>query len=245
MKKNSNKNSNTREDLKYFVDDEAIRNRLKNLSEASKGRSKNQFSKESQYSRRSISRWTSDDAKFGGKSVQVLHEYHKFYKVSVSTLLYGHSETGPVPFALFRSLRESPILESMENSMFDVIPEKADTDTFDVTKISKRLKALRKESKCRQRDLAENFGCSRQCISNLEKGKNTLTVEMMVKYQNYFDVDAEYILYGEIRDVEKIERYLEEVHRYIEQKQKEIEEVRSVMEHIKKELEEVKIYPEI
>lgn len=67
---------------------------------------------------------------------------------------------------------------------------------FDPDDICRRLKKLRKEAELTQEQLADKIHCSRENISNYERGKNTLSFDSLVEYMNVFHVSADYILFG-------------------------------------------------
>ena len=59
---------------------------------------------------------------------------------------------------------------------------------------SERVKALRRESKLSQAELAEQIGVSQQCISEWERGKTDPTLTFIVKLSDIFNVSADYIV---------------------------------------------------
>ena len=59
---------------------------------------------------------------------------------------------------------------------------------------SERVKALRRESKLSQAELAEQIGVSQQCISEWERGKTEPTLTFIVKLSDIFNVRADYIV---------------------------------------------------
>ncbi len=59
---------------------------------------------------------------------------------------------------------------------------------------SERVKALRRESKLSQAELAEQIGVSQQCISEWECGKTEPTLTFIVKLSDIFNVSADYIV---------------------------------------------------
>ena len=60
--------------------------------------------------------------------------------------------------------------------------------------LSERVKALRRESKLSQAELAEQIGVSQQCISEWERGKTEPTLTFIVKLSDIFNVSADYIV---------------------------------------------------
>lgn len=56
------------------------------------------------------------------------------------------------------------------------------------------LKSLRQFHKLTQTELAQSLNVSTAHISEIETGKNTITLEMLQKYAHYFDVPASHIL---------------------------------------------------
>ncbi|MBR2984640.1 MAG: helix-turn-helix transcriptional regulator [Clostridia bacterium] len=59
---------------------------------------------------------------------------------------------------------------------------------------SERVKALRRESKLSQAELADQIGVSQQCISEWERGKTEPTLTFIVKLSDIFNVSADYIV---------------------------------------------------
>ncbi|MBR6647501.1 MAG: helix-turn-helix transcriptional regulator [Clostridia bacterium] len=57
-----------------------------------------------------------------------------------------------------------------------------------------RLKELRNSINFTQEQMAKALYVSRSCISNYESGQRTLSMEMVKKYSDYFQVDVNYVL---------------------------------------------------
>jgi transcriptional regulator with XRE-family HTH domain len=57
-----------------------------------------------------------------------------------------------------------------------------------------RLKALRKEKKLTQVQLGELFELSDAAINRHERGINQPDISMLIKYAEYFNVSADYLL---------------------------------------------------
>ena len=66
--------------------------------------------------------------------------------------------------------------------------------------IGGRLKDLRKSKNLSQEELSEEFGCKRETILHNEKGRTILSVERLNQYVKYFDVTADFILYGKKKE---------------------------------------------
>lgn len=61
-------------------------------------------------------------------------------------------------------------------------------------KIGERLTLLRKKQKMNQTELGKALGYSRGAICNLESGNSQLTILTLIKYCQYFNVSADFIL---------------------------------------------------
>lgn len=60
--------------------------------------------------------------------------------------------------------------------------------------LNKALKTLRKFEGITQTELAKELNVSVSHISEIETGKNTITLEMLNKYANYFDVPISHLM---------------------------------------------------
>ena len=58
--------------------------------------------------------------------------------------------------------------------------------------IGKKLKELRQARSLKQYDVAEGVGLSRASISNIEKGRRSVTLETLKKFCNFYNVDISY-----------------------------------------------------
>ena len=63
-----------------------------------------------------------------------------------------------------------------------------------LTKIGERLTLLRTRRKMNQSELGKALGYSRGAIYNLEAGNSQLTILTLIKYCQYFNVSADFIL---------------------------------------------------
>lgn len=70
------------------------------------------------------------------------------------------------------------------------------TVVLDNEEIGKRLKELRETAKLSQEKLAEKLCRNRVSILRYEKGKDTISLDVLNDYRNEFHVSADYILYG-------------------------------------------------
>lgn len=59
---------------------------------------------------------------------------------------------------------------------------------------NERLKALREDRDLTQTELGKIFNCNQITISQYERGTRTLSIEMLIKYADFFDVSTDYIL---------------------------------------------------
>ena len=62
-----------------------------------------------------------------------------------------------------------------------------------MTEMGKRLRALRDSIGISQTQLAELLGSNQSSINRYENGQSTMTVELLRKYADYFDVSMDYI----------------------------------------------------
>lgn len=56
------------------------------------------------------------------------------------------------------------------------------------------LRELREDRRMTQTELAKIFNCNQITISQYERGTRTLSIEMLIKYADYFNVTTDYIL---------------------------------------------------
>ncbi len=70
-----------------------------------------------------------------------------------------------------------------------------------------RLKELRNSINFTQEQMAKALYVSRSCISNYESGQRAMSMEMVKKYADYFNVDANYVL-GIENENHEINEYL-------------------------------------
>ena len=61
-------------------------------------------------------------------------------------------------------------------------------------KYNERLKELREDKDMTQEQLGKIFNCNQITISQYERGVRTLSIEMLIKYADYFEVTTDYIL---------------------------------------------------
>ena len=71
-----------------------------------------------------------------------------------------------------------------------------------------RIKALRKQKGLNQSQLGEKIGINAKSISMIESGQNKPTVQQIETFSRFFDVSADYLLFGieNSKDIEPIER---------------------------------------
>lgn len=71
-----------------------------------------------------------------------------------------------------------------------------------------RIKELRLKAKMNQTQVGELLGVSQDAISKIEKGTNNPTVQQIETLSKFFNVSADYILFGteSTKDIEPIER---------------------------------------
>ena len=63
-----------------------------------------------------------------------------------------------------------------------------------MSKISDRLKELRAEKNLSQNKLSELLGITRTTYANYEQGTREPSIEMIVKFCDFFDVSADYLI---------------------------------------------------
>lgn len=88
---------------------------------------------------------------------------------------------------------------------------------YNLNKIGERLRSLRESKGLSQEELANKLYKRRSSISDYETGKKLLPTDLLIGYQNYFNVSADYILYGkETIDKESLKKYLHDgIERFI------------------------------
>lgn len=65
---------------------------------------------------------------------------------------------------------------------------------FEMATFSERLKELRLERNLNQIELAERLGCNRQKIADMERGKTSPNVEVLMKLSEIFKTSTDYLL---------------------------------------------------
>lgn len=55
-----------------------------------------------------------------------------------------------------------------------------------------------------QKEFAEGLGMSREGYQKLERGENNISMEVLEKMKSIYGISADYLLYGEFQDEEKI-----------------------------------------
>lgn len=60
--------------------------------------------------------------------------------------------------------------------------------------VKNRLKGLREEKNITQKDLAEIFNLTRATIASYETGKSMPSIDVVLKYADYFNCSTDYIL---------------------------------------------------
>jgi len=63
-----------------------------------------------------------------------------------------------------------------------------------MNKISDRLKELRAEKNLSQNKLSELLGITRTTYANYEQGTREPSIEMIIKFCDFFDVSADYLI---------------------------------------------------
>lgn len=81
--------------------------------------------------------------------------------------------------------------------------------------LNNALKIIRKYHKLNQTDLANALGVSASHISEIESGKNSITLDMLHKYADYFEVPISHLMLfsenienQESKVPEKVKRFL-------------------------------------
>lgn len=67
---------------------------------------------------------------------------------------------------------------------------------YNVEEIGLRLSELREEKNMTQSELAFELGISRESITRYETGKRSINSDVLNAYAKFFDVSADYIMYG-------------------------------------------------
>lgn len=66
-----------------------------------------------------------------------------------------------------------------------------------------RIKQLREDHDLTQEQLGKIFNCNQITISQYERGTRALSIEMLIKYANFFNVTTDYILCREKKEQSK------------------------------------------
>ena len=67
--------------------------------------------------------------------------------------------------------------------------------------IGQRIYCIRKELKLTQKEFAEKISLSQAHISELEKGRNLITIELVLKLYDSYGIDPGYLLLGEQKKI--------------------------------------------
>ena len=65
---------------------------------------------------------------------------------------------------------------------------------FDKIKTGQRIKLLRKKNKMNQIQLSEVTGTTREAISLYENGEKGMSIEVLCKLADYFNISTDYLL---------------------------------------------------
>lgn len=69
---------------------------------------------------------------------------------------------------------------------------------------TERLKSIRLLLGFTQKQFAEKLGMSREGYQKLERGENNISLDVLEKLKTVYGVSADYLLYGEFQDEEKM-----------------------------------------
>ncbi|MBD5541615.1 MAG: helix-turn-helix transcriptional regulator [Lachnospiraceae bacterium] len=69
---------------------------------------------------------------------------------------------------------------------------------------TERLKSIRLLLGFTQKQFAERLGMSREGYQKLERGENNISLDVLEKLKTVYGVSADYLLYGEFQDEEKM-----------------------------------------
>ena len=81
------------------------------------------------------------------------------------------------------------------------------TEVIKMRDIGKNIKDLRIRAKLTQEELAEKLFVTRQTVSNYENGKSRPDVDMIVKIGEILNADANTVIYGIPKEMDKAEKY--------------------------------------
>lgn len=84
------------------------------------------------------------------------------------------------------------------------------TKYYDIIESGKRIRALRKEAKVRQEDLAAALKINTVTLSRIEQGHNGASLDLLIEIANYFHASLDYIILGE-NDSKEIKRRFEQI----------------------------------
>lgn len=62
--------------------------------------------------------------------------------------------------------------------------------------IGERIKLIRQISKLNQKELGNILGISYVAVGNIENMKNNISIDNIIKICNYFDISADFLIFG-------------------------------------------------
>ena len=68
--------------------------------------------------------------------------------------------------------------------------------TKDIAAIGNRVKQVRKYLQIQQKDMAQKLGITNAHLSDIEKGKASPSIELLMKITNLYDMSLEYLFFG-------------------------------------------------
>ena len=68
---------------------------------------------------------------------------------------------------------------------------------YDAKEVGKRIKNLRKQKGMTQDELAAVFKTESSAICKIETGKQTMSIDYLISFADYFGVSVDYLLNGE------------------------------------------------
>ncbi len=73
---------------------------------------------------------------------------------------------------------------------------------------NERLRLVRELANMTQKEIGDIIGISHVSVGNLENNKNKMTVDKLIEICRYFDISADFLLFGE-NDSENMKKIME------------------------------------
>ncbi|MGN1319360.1 MAG: helix-turn-helix domain-containing protein [Lachnospirales bacterium] len=98
------------------------------------------------------------------------------------------------------------------------------------------LRELREEKKLNQKDLGKELNVNQITISQYERGTRALSIEMLIKYADYFNVTTDYILCRDKKNKVKEETQIDKIEENINKTEEKVTKIEKQINNIEKQI---------